>query len=464
MQFFQPAMHYMLGDEGQVAATGESTLLYYLAAILYCLFGPEEGWFRLLSCSILIGGLYVLSRCIWDIAHDVFYSIALPVLIFASPLIAFYAFNFVPNTPALGIVLMAGGCLYSYSKSGRLFHFYGALLLFALAGLFKITALLAFVALGAIYLTECLGWQRYGRAGQRLFRQGWNLSPAFLIPIIVVVAWKVWADQYNALHQTSYFAASIKPIWALEEGVRKYIFHRVWKFWSWDYFHACTHILIILLSLWTLLRPRRQHPFLFVLAWLLFIGSLVYGLLWYKQFQDHDYYAIDIFVYPITILTAALIYLKKYWPRLIHAIWFKVVLTLFVFFNIHHARQVLDYRYTQSSPFMSHFNPSFYKQKELHAFLEEHGIRYPERVVSVPDSSPNSTLYHLNLKGWSELYMPHGISSKKLQSFINQGANYLIISNKDYLERENLKKFLVKPVGVFDESIYIYDLRELAGK
>ncbi len=461
LHFFEPTMHHMLGNEGQVAAGGESTLLCYFAALLYKLLGPQEGWFRLLNWAVFLGGLYALSRCLWQICNDLFYALAIPAFWFSSPVIAYYAFNFVPNIPALGLTIVAGAALYAYYQSGRKRHFYLTMLLFGLAGLMKISALLAFIAIGGLFIIERLGWQRFGKKGQLLFRQKWRLLSGLLLPLLLVLAWKLWADQYNALHQTSYFAARIKPIWSLDPGLRNYIFGRVWSSWSWSYFHPLSHVLIILASLWVLLRPRFQHRLLYWLAWLLLVGVIAYGLLWYKKFNDHDYYSIDLFVYPITIITASLVYIKNHWPMWLKTPWLKITFSLFLLFNIHHARQVVASRYATDSPYMRHFNPSFYKTQALQSFLAEHGIRYPERVISVPDSSPNNTLYHLNLKGWTELYMGGAISPNKLRQFIEKEANYLIVNDIKYLEKENLKEFLNHPIGVFDHSIYLFDLRNL---
>ncbi|MEL6867181.1 MAG: hypothetical protein AAFP19_22340, partial [Bacteroidota bacterium] len=189
------------------------------------------------------------------------------------------------------------------------------------------------------------------------------------------------------------------------------------------------------------------------------VTQMAYGLLWYKKFNDHDYYVIDLLVYPLAIWVTVLMDLKKHFPQWLSSLWLKGLFVLFLGINIYHAKGILNYRYDPNGVHMSYFNPAYYKTKELRAFLRSKGIQYPDKVVSVPDQSPNNTLYHLNLKGWTELYIGGTIPTDQVQRYVDQGAQYLIVGDTSYLRKPWLQPFYRKEVGNFEKAIYVFDIR-----
>jgi len=459
MQLFHPQLHYELNGGGYCAAGGEMPIPAYLAAIFYKLLNPHEGYFRLINLFFLLLGLWAFSRMLLLMDLGLSIALLLPGLIFTAPVLAYYGFNFVPNAPALGLVLLAWYYFYRYRKSSLLKHLILSMGIFALAGLFKISALLSLFALIGIYMLEFFGMGTYGNSRQKLFPKRGLAFALLILPILAALLWKGWADHYNALHQTSYFAAKIKPIWSLSATQQLNIFNYILDFWLPSYFHYSVHLIIILLSFLLLFKIKTLSPILKVLFPLLFGGVLLYGLLWFKRFSDHDYYAIDLLVYPIFILTASVLYLKKNKPSVLSHPLFQVSLLIFFLFNLHHARSILQERYAPDSLHMEHFNPSFYKQEALHHFLDSLDIHYPTKVISFPDESPNNSLYHLNLRGWSGLYLSGGLPAERVHEFIRQGAEYLIINKVGWLKNEELQPFFQKEIGKFDNSIYVFDLR-----
>ncbi len=456
MNFFEPKIHHVLSGGGHTV--GEFPGIYYLTAIFYKIFGVHEGIFRLINFVIFIWGLWCLQKLSFAFTTDRFYSFAISLFLFASPVITFYAFNFIPNTPALGLVFAASWFFYKYYKDQQIKQLWISMLLFLFAGLLKPTILVVYFAVLGAYFLELLFKIDFGKE-KALVSHRWKALPAFLLVLLGVVLWMVWAQQYNESHHTGYFLAKVKPIWSIEEWQRNAVYNQVIYFWSWAYFHRLLFFATGILGLVLFCFPKKLPRFIYFLNVLILLGVIAIVVLWYPQFEHHDYYFTELIVYPVMVWLSAVLLGQRLLPKLVNHWGCKVLVAAFLVYNLHHAKLQMNIRYNPEGDFLTHFNPSFYKTTELQAFLKDIGLEYPARVISIPDQSPNNTLYHLNLMGWTELFMPTPLPAHKIKELSNSGARYLIIGDKAYLEREDLQDLLRKPVGVFDGSIFVFDLR-----
>jgi hypothetical protein len=82
-----------------------------------------------------------------------------------------------------------------------------------------------------------------------------------------------------------------------------------------------------------------------------------------------------------------------------------------------------------------------------------------EKVISVPDLTPNGSLYAMNLTGWSNYGFDNAvIDSGHVAQFISMGAKYLIVSDDKLLEDPALKPFMKREEAVY-KNIHIYNLK-----
>lgn len=461
LNFFKPRMHYVMGGDGYVTGAGEAPIFYYLVAVFYSIFGPHEGIFRLLCLLTLAIGLYLMGRIIKTETGDWFSALLPFSFIMASPLVAFYGFNFVPNVPAQGLAMVGIWFFYLYGKKQELRFFYWSMLFYSLAGLIKISALMSFVVILGVYGVELVGLFKF-RQGQRIFKDLLRVIPGFLLVLAAIFGWKLWADHFNEVHQCSYFLSKTKPIWELDAYAKQHIWERIVNIWVPVFYH---HYLLYGLGgigLIALLTPRRQPPILYFSFWLIVIGCTGFLLLWYRQFDHHDYYALEMMLVPVGVITFFLLVLKRYFPRFLQHWVFRLSIIAFLLYNVNYAKDIVQLRYQPDTIFMKHFNPTLYKNHEIQAFLKGLGIAYPDKVISAPDQSPNNTLYVYNLIGWTELYMGRSMTAAKVIALSKEGAKYLIISDPTYLEHEELKSVLIKPMGSFENSIFVFDVRGIA--
>ncbi len=451
-------MHYVMGGEGYVTGAGEAPFFYYVVALFYKIFGPHESVFRLLSLLTLLLGFYLLSKIIFEQIQDLYTALAIPAIMMGSPVIAFYSLNFTPNIPAQGIVMIAIWFFYLFYQKSHLKFFYWSIFFFALAGLIKISALISFFVIIGLWLIESLNIYKL-QHGEKLFKNNLKIIPAFLLVFAAVFCWKWYADYYNELHQTKYFLSKMRPIWIIDDAVKEIIWNKIVDKRFPSYFNPYTFWAITIIGGLILITPRKHAPVLYFSILLYTIGCLCFFLLMFKQFEEHDYYAIEMMLLPLIVLGLSVFYLKKYWPSVLKKWWFRGVISVGLIFNLYYAKTHIDFRYDPNNIYMSHFNPTFYKKEALQHFLKDLGIKSTDKVISAPDQSPNNTLYYLNLRGWTEYFMGGPLNPLVMNYFIASGANYLVINDVAYLEFEDLKPFLKYPLGTFENSIFVFDIR-----
>jgi hypothetical protein len=96
---------------------------------------------------------------------------------------------------------------------------------------------------------------------------------------------------------------------------------------------------------------------------------------------------------------------------------------------------------------------------ELDPLFKRLGISKDDKVISLPDTSINSTLYYMNRKG----YTTFGSDFSKKETFyrrIEQGAKYLIVNDSTILFSEVLQPFVKNKIGEF-ENVSVYDIRNI---
>ena len=99
MKFFQPEVHNLVSD-GRTSgyAVGECPLFYYFIAGLYKIFGQHDLIYRLVNTLLFFLGLFALYKMLEQWLGDSFWSMAVPVLLFTSPVVVYYANNYLTDT------------------------------------------------------------------------------------------------------------------------------------------------------------------------------------------------------------------------------------------------------------------------------------------------------------------------------------------------------------------------------
>jgi|GEM_PF-6759681 uncharacterized membrane protein len=318
--------------------------------------------------------------------------------------------------------------------------------------LVKISEGIIFVAIAMLVLTA--GYLKNGFATienrDRMHR---------IIGIAIVwglaLGWSMFATYYNKINHTGQNLLGIYPIWRMPWQEIKQAINRATGeapgFWRASFHHSFVLHLIGWSQLIFLLFFRQMHPLLRSMTVLLLLGVIGYALLWFNAFYHHDYYMLPLVVYPVFLLLTVL----EYFARLRSTAFSRVLLTslcaLAVATGVWHNGRIQHERYHDPLYLAMSINPAVY---ELEPYLRSIGLKHTDKVVSVPDGSPNISLYLMNQPGWTEIFNSPGYDIYYFQS---KGAKYLIVNDSTYLQKPPYHEFIKNKIGEY-KGVYVFDI------
>jgi hypothetical protein len=469
--FPQTRVHNAVKGSGKTV--GEFPLFYGIAALFYPIFGDANWILRGVHAACWLFGLFALGRIVWYWTRHVFMSLYLPLFLVSSPLVLFYAINYLPNVPVIGLLFIASFCFQQYflhsSKRFKIAEiatkrwFWAFQILFAIIGIIKPTALILWIALAVLWWLEVL------RGGQAFGRRALQFGGSWLLVVVVFVLWRWWSSIYNATHQTTgFFLATTMPIWNLDAADRLMIFRLIRDYWILDAFPKTTWLFIIISLCINIFFSSLQSLFWSGLLWLVGFGTVAFILLWYAQLGVHDYYFIDILPFISLILLSLFIVLQTKTSLLKNNIVqniFITILSLVLLNNVIETKNILwKKRYNvhhaihQDRPF-----PPLAKEK-VRRFLDSVGVRKRDTVLSLSDGSPNASLYFFDRVGYTLWNIGAGGGAVRpswvREKVRRQHAKYLILSRLNERNLDSIRPILPKPLAVYDSIFYIYDIQK----
>jgi len=463
--FLEPEIHW-LGENQDSKTISEFPIIYYTVAQIWKASGKHYWIYRLLDYLIFVIGLLYLFKLSRRLIHDRFWSLFVPLLFFTSPVIAYYANNFIMNVNALALAFVGMYHFFEHAKNGRHRSLVFGCLIFALAGLFKITALLFFVAYAG-YLFFKVIRNKEGINGLKQFMP-------FIGTILVIVVWYNYAQGYNSEHTSVVFLQGILPIWELSsEDIAN----------NWRLLHAelaplvihpITLIVSIGLFVIALIRKSGRGSIQMQLAGLLLIGIIAYFVLFFQVFNQHEYYMINLLIIlPVIWIGFFKIFSES---RLLHSWWMKTIGVLFIAFLAYSCAVQTRIKYSVSEKWVAEsplideetfgnwnwfhwdYGETNKHLENIEPYLEEIGITKNDTVLSIPDPSINISLYLMNRKGYTNFwYMekPENrelVGKDRLLKPIEWGAKYIIVNNRAFWNDTNNRYLLQDSIGTFGNT------------
>ena len=451
--FLKPALHF-LGKDGTGRTISEFPILYYLTGKLWKIFGPHEYIYRMINLLIFFSGLFALFRLLENILKDSIWAILIPFLLFTSPVLAFYANNFLTNSTALGLSLIAWYVFWLYFKKGRSLHLYLAILIFTLAGLLKITASINLIALFIIFLFELLRLFTF-RNNHKLFPQPITHVIPFLIAFALIFIWYLYVQSYNFKHNAGGFLVGILPIWDLEKDQVSAVIQSLELQLKQSYFRPVTYYFLLLAFAATLIFLKNANTFLVILQCLFICGIFLFGILFFSPLMYHDYYILNLYVVVPAICLSFLVMLRKRFPGLFKSSLISIAMIVFVIHNLDFANRRMRDRY--SGWMNENYTKYMHSFENISPYLRSIGIEKSDKVICLPDESLNISLYFMNQKGWTQMWIQS--DSSQMRKTIDMGADYLIIYDETVYEEDFIQPFIINMIGEFD-NIDIYSLTD----
>jgi hypothetical protein len=216
MNFFEPKVYNLLMGGGHAA--GEFPILYYFVAILYKIFGPNEFIFRVVFTLIFFVGLISLFHVVKRLTSSLFLAFLIPLLLFSSPLIMFFANNYLCDVSALSFVFVGLNFILKYRESSKTQAFWFSMFFFLLAALLKLNSAICFVAILGLFFFEFVGWAKFGRDSGKMFTHTRTNIIGVLAVLLLTIGWYQWAIFYNEAHSTSFLGTKSWPGWPVWEA------------------------------------------------------------------------------------------------------------------------------------------------------------------------------------------------------------------------------------------------------
>ena len=458
MNFFKPEVLFQISDGGKSGYTvGECPLLYYFIAILWKLFGYSDFIYRLVNTIIFGIGLIAFYKIAFRFLNDFFWSAAITILFFTSPVVIYYAANYLTDTTALALVLVGWNFIFKYVDQKQNKFFYWAFLFFTIAGLIKVSALISVVALIGIMILKTLKIK--SDKIDNSFALNYKKGIAILSLFVSVFLWYCFAVYYNNKHiavafdGSPYFSTQTFPIWDLKKQDIIDILKEVKHHWIPQYYNISAILFYILSGIFIFAFIKKMNLFLSLLLFFVFIGVINFSMLWFYAFAQHDYYIISLLILPILILITFFEYLLRQYQRILNFVFSKILFTIFIVFNMFYAKAKLNDRYNG-------WENDFPINKALHAitpYLRQLGIQPTDKVITLPDPTTCYTLYLMNQPGWSGTNFFY--DSLQIEKYIGLGANYLIINDEKLLLKPGLQPFIQNQIGKYG-SVLIFSLQK----
>ena len=453
MDFFHPRVHNVLTGEGNCA--GECPILYYFIAILYKIFGVHDLIFRMVNLLFLFFGLISLYQLVRRITDDYFFAHVIPLLFFSSPLIAFFGNNFIADVPAISCVFMALNFIFKYKETQKLKFFYLCMFFFCLGALLKLNSAISFVSLMALFFFELNSWITLNNS-KKLFVHIRSNIFGFAIAAIIIAAWYRYAIYYNSKYDVLFLGTQSWPGWPLWEVSEENLvgsFAKEFNFLP-QLFHLSICALVVFLYIFVLLNRSYLPNILSGLFILIFTGCLVFYVAFFVGIADNLYYLINLMIAPVITFICSIMIIKKRFPNIFSSTVFRLLIIALVLLNIANARTQFHEMYYHGGKGDFVHNNNFYKP-EFRKFIDSIGIGKDDKIISIPDITPNVTLYLIDRPGWSNYKFPS--DSLGFEHRIDSGAKYLVVSDLKILQNPVIRMFSNHYLAKYG-SIYVYKL------
>jgi hypothetical protein len=345
-----------------------------------------------------------------------------------------------------------------------------SILFITLAGLLRPSMLIGFLPFYVLLFLELIGYFK-----STIFFKKTVHSVILMLPIAVIYGWMTFTKNYNAVNDSIYFLSTIRPIWENEN------IPLVWSKLSFgmlsEWYHTSVRTIFCLIFLWLILNPKRLNKLAILFTCSIVLELVLYVLLWFSNFDIHDYYLIEFFILVPPLLICFLLYIKEnheaiFYSKSIRAMTI-VAVCLSLFYGASKTRMKYDKKvFFLTEIFLSEEEIGYWKwfhwdydtkskaYESVTPYLRSIGIKRTDLVVSVPDQSPNITLSLMDQKGFTSIYSSDENLQDYLPKFIKKGAKYLIVKEPSILENKKLEEYTKEKIGTY-KNIQIYKLPSL---
>ncbi len=474
--FLQPAIHAQIADDGHSGlSAGEFPIVYWTMGQVWKITGQSEFAYRLFGILLHFIATWFFFQTLRRLLQSDYWALATALLLFTSPVIVYYSVGFLTDVPAFDLVLIGWYFVVRFAQEQRRRWWLWAMGFFALATLLKVSAGISLVAIMALLALATVAPKAFGEHRKLLPTAGFAWV-TIILGLGAIMAWYVYAEQYNTLHNGRYTFNNIWPIWEMAPD-------EVDRAWTWarqilvfQIFDTTVWAVLGVAFVAVVMNVRRIPWPVTLLNGLLLIGVTAYTILWFHSLDSHDYYFINPMIALLVLWATFLWWLRRDHPHLFQARWLKVVFTALLLFNVAYAANNMLMRYTVHAPIdRSGLLPIYHEHEftlwnatdyygirstlDMEPALDALGIGKNELVIYLDDISINGSLYLMGRKGFTD-YGHDWSDPATFERLIELGATFLMFADERWLDDPVLEPYLERPFARHRWA-YIYDLRKL---
>ncbi len=431
LQFLYPEVHENRCNDGVVSC--ELPLSNYLSALLYKAFGFNEKYFRLLTFLFVSIGMFAF----WLMLKLYFKTITAYLLLFllnGSPILLFYSSNFIPDASSLGLVLVSWFLFFklfikhpyqpNYQK-----RIYYVLFVFALSFAIasKTTSLIQWISMTLLCLLSYIKFLKIELVNKK------RMLLSLFFPLIIPVAWQLWARHLGKLHNSEFFMMHIPVMNTWQEYQTAW--HVYIANWPAETFSAPLQYFILFFLILPFFLKKYTDNHLWYLTMLNTIGSFLFMAIMIQQFMYHDYYILCLlpcFLLNWIAIGNAIQKIKSpYW-------WVKIglfiMLLMAVKIQLLYGKLNLEARYTPGN-YWEQSQQVTKDYSEFKILINKRGIGRKNCVLVGYDGAPNNVLYLLDLSGRR---INKDFNDEQILEAVNEiNPQYLISNDSNFTARIN---------------------------
>jgi hypothetical protein len=454
MNFFEPKIHFQGPVGGK--AVSECPILNYTAAALWKIFGEHEFIYRLLEYIIFIIAIFSIFNLLFRHYRSFWLSFFAAGFFLTSPLLAYYSLNFIADVPAMSLGMICFCLFFEFYHTQKLSRFYLSLFIGTLAVLIKASALIGVVLLIFFSLIDLLRLNDFFGT-RRLFVKRSPPLIAIIVCVILVISWYRFALQYNLNISNNIFLLTVLPIWEMDEVQLIYNLKMLFNNLFPLFLNKPMFFLFFALVMYVIARFKSLENFLkysFVISGAFF---LFYLLFFFQVFSVHDYYLVNLMIFPLITIVCTISLLSKPGVLLLNKGFIRLFVIITFFFNSFHAaaiyrlRTVEDDKMVYWFPFISEeeknlakynfweYGNNIKRVEHIEDDLRNAGIKREDFVLSIPDNSFDISLYLMDQKGYTVAKDHIQNDSTVMDRFLGK-VKYVIFSDTNLKQEKAYKR------------------------
>jgi hypothetical protein len=465
MEFFTPRIHYQGVEDGR--AVSECPILNYTVACLWKVFGEHEFIYRLVEYLLFLLAMFALFNTVLRFTFSpvlALFTVSFPL---TSPLLAYYAPNFIADVPAFSLSVLCFCFFFSFYHNKRTGYFYVALVTGTLAVLMKASALMPLSLLLFFTLADLTGLRKFLRTAS-LFSGKLMPAIAIVVSLAIILAWYRYALWYNSGKNNNIFLLTILPIWEAGEEELIYNLKKLFNDLFPVFLNRPMFFLFICLMLYVLAGFKKLSAVLkysFAFTGIFFVIYLVF---FYQVFSVHDYYLVNLMLFPIVTLLCfcELITFTRFFT--VNLVFGRIFVFLSLLFNAFHCaavyrtRMIEDDKLAYWFPFISEiendaakyffwdYSRGIKKVEDIRPALRNAGISRRDFVLSIPDGSFDISLYFMDQKGFT-IARDHIMNDPTVAERFMDQVKYVVLSDTTLARTEGFRR-IVPRISPFFET------------